>query len=133
MTNAGNKLQIELHVPDFAPVLDFYGKLGFKTVSHKLENEFGDYLVMEREGVTINFWPGSDLAYRQSHFSHFPKDAKRGYGVELIIPVTNIETFYEDAKQFANIVGDLKQRHWGAKDFRVVDPFGYYLRFSENI
>lgn len=50
-----NRLQIELHVPDFDVVLDYYGKLGFKKVWHRSEKTNADYLVMERDHVVLCF------------------------------------------------------------------------------
>jgi len=93
MSDTNNKLQIELHVPDFDIVLAFYGKLGFKKVWHRSEKTNADYLVMDREGTVLNFWPGNDNVHNQSYFRRFPKDTKRGYGVELVIPVNNVKEF----------------------------------------
>lgn len=132
MRDTNNKIQIELHVPNFDIVLDFYGKLGFKKVGHKSEESNADYLVMERDGTLLNFWPGNETVYEQSYFKQFPKDTKRGYGVELVITVDNVQAFHEHVKEFANIVNPLVKRPWGLWDFRVEDPFGYYLRITER-
>ncbi len=127
-----NHLQLELHVPDFNAALDFYGKLGFKKAWHRNEGNAGDYLVMEREGTILNFWPGNEKVWEQSYFKQFPKDTKRGYGVEIVIPVDDIEAYYEKVKQFANISSELQLRPWGIRDFRIEDPFGFYLRLTER-
>jgi lactoylglutathione lyase len=132
MADTTNKIQVELHVPDFEVVLDFYGKLGFKKVWHRSENNNADYLVMEREATLLNFWPGNENVYDQSYFKRFPKDTKRGYGVELVIPVDDVKAFHEEVKGFANIVNPLVKRPWGLWDFRIEDPFGYYLRITER-
>jgi lactoylglutathione lyase len=132
MSNTNNHLQIELHVPDFDVVLDFYGKLGFKKVWHRSEDNNADYLVMERDGTILNFWPGNENVYDQSYFKQFPKDTKRGYGVELVITVNDVQQFHEKIKDFAKIVNPLVKRPWGLWDFRIEDPFGYYLRITEK-
>lgn len=44
--------------------------------------------------------------------------------------VEDIEDYYEKAKEFANVFEPLQQRPWGLKDFRIIDPFGYYIRFT---
>lgn len=132
MSDTNNKVQIELHVPDFDTVLDFYGRLGFKKVWHRSEDNNADYLVMEREGTILNFWPGNDNVYNQSYFKNFPKDTKRGYGVELVIPVDDVKEFHDEMKGFVNIVNPLVKRPWGLWDFRIEDPFGYYLRITER-
>ena len=127
-----NRIQIELHVPDFEIVLDFYGKLGFKKVRRQNEQSNPRYLVMERQGTIINFWPGDDGVWAQPYFKKFPKDTPRGYGVEIVLPVDEIRTYYDQVKQFAQVVQPLQLRHWGLHDFRIVDPFGYYFRITER-
>ncbi len=58
-----NRIQVELHVPDFEKVLEFYGKLGFKKIWHRNEGNSGDYLVLDRQGTLLSFWPGNDGVY----------------------------------------------------------------------
>jgi uncharacterized glyoxalase superfamily protein PhnB len=127
-----NHLQVELHVPDFDTVLEFYGRLGFKKVWHRNEKNNADYLVMERDSTILNFWPGNEKVYEQSYFKQFPKDTKRGYGVELVITVDDVKVFHDKIKSFVNIVNPLVKRPWGLWDFRIEDPFGYYLRITEK-
>lgn len=126
-----NHIQVELDVPDFDPVLDFYGKLGFNVAWIRREGDRSDYLVMERSGTVLNFWPGNESVWDQPYFKDFPKTSKRGYGVEIVIPVTNIDDFYAQVKSFSTVVGGLKMQPWGVKDFRIEDPNGYYLRITE--
>lgn len=126
-----NNLQLELHVPDFETALDFYGKMGFEPVWKREEKDVGDYLVMQRDGTSLNFWPGNEEVWNQTYFKGFPRGTKRGYGVEIVIPVEDIDAYYEQVKQFANIVEKLKTQPWGLKDFRLEDPFGFYLRITE--
>jgi hypothetical protein len=127
---ANNHLQLELHVPDFSPVKDYYGKLGFEIVwEREPEGEKG-YLVMKLEDNIVCFWPGTDSVYGQSYFKNFPKNTPRGYGVELVLMIYDIESFYNKVKDFANISSALIKRPWGSTDFRCSDPFGYYLRFT---
>jgi len=129
---AVNWLQLELHVPDFKPVRDYYSKLGFKVVWERpYQNEKG-YLVMKMDNTIICFWPGTEHVYDQTYFKRFPKNTTRGYGVELVVMVDNIETYYKKVKSFANVVEPLKLRPWGLKDFRATDPFGYYIRFTSK-
>jgi predicted enzyme related to lactoylglutathione lyase len=127
-----NHIQIELHVPDFETVLEFYGKLGFKKVWHHSEKTNPHYLVMERQGTILNFWPGNDHVWEQGYFKKFPKDSVRGYGVEIFLPVDDIKSYYNEVKQFANVVAEINLRPWGLRDFRIVDPFGYYLRVTDR-
>lgn len=45
--------------------------------------------------------------------------------------IDDIEDFYKRAKKFATVVEELKRQPWGLKDFRIEDPFGFYIRFTE--
>jgi uncharacterized glyoxalase superfamily protein PhnB len=118
---------IELHVPDFKKAVEFYSRLGFKP---RWRTE--DYLVMKRKRSVLNFYGGSERVYRHSYFGHFSKNTKCGYGVEIIIPVDRVERFYLSVRKFAKIVQPLQLKKWGRRDFRIVDPFGFYLRITER-
>jgi hypothetical protein len=131
---------IELHVPDFEPILRCYKELGFATV-WKREPEGGKgYLVLEGPGPNKNvlcFWAGNDHVYTQSHFKQFERETPRGYAVEIGIMVDDIHGYYDRVLEAADTVDDLRvvrplmKRPWGLHDFRVTDPAGFYLRFTE--
>ena len=55
----------------------------------------------------------------KSTFKSFPKTLKRGYGVEIVIMVDDIDKLYANAKSFAKVVEELKVRPWGTRDFRI--------------
>lgn len=120
---------LELHVPDFAPVKDFYGRLGFAIVRE--ESGEDGYLVLRSGRNVIAFWPGSPTVASHPYFARHAPDTPRGYGVEIVIEVDDVDALYETARSFAEIVARLERRSWGARDFRVVDPFGFYLRITE--
>jgi predicted enzyme related to lactoylglutathione lyase len=123
-------MHVELHVDDFDKVKDFYSRLGFVIAREDLDTGAGGYLVLEREGAVISFWPGSEKVYGQKHFSQFPKDTPRGYGVEVVYMVDDIDTYYEEVKKHVDIAEPLRMRPWGLKDFRFTDPFGFYIRVT---
>lgn len=131
MKPAQNNILLELHVPDFEGVKDFYGKLGFKQVWERKPEADKGYLILKRGDNILCFWPGNETVKEQTYFKQFPKDTKRGYGVEIVVMVEDIESFYNEVRGSANVVEELIERPWGLKDFRVEDPFGYYLRFTE--
>ena len=118
---------IELHVSDFKKAIEFYSRLGFKLLWRT-----EDYLVMKRKRSVLNFYGGSEKVYRHSHFGRFSKNTRCGYGVEIIIPVDRLERFYKSARKFARVVQPLELKKWGRRDFRMVDPFGFYLRITER-
>lgn len=138
-----NNLIIELHVPDLRKAKDFYSELGFKVSleDEPNEEELG-YLTMvrkDRAGDTlINFYGGDDRVYDQSFFGQFPRNTKRGYEISITIVTSDIEKIYHKVQTAlkSNIVREMKkikdhEHEW--KDFRMVDPFGFYLRFTELV
>lgn len=129
-TPSKSEIILELHVPDFEKVKDFYGKLGFEVVWEKEPEGQKGYLVMKMENRILCFWSGNEEVYNHSYFKRFPKDTPRGYAVEIIIFVNDIDSYYEKVKKFAKVVEELQTRPWGDKDFRIEDPFGFYIRFS---
>lgn len=118
---------LELHVPDFDKAIEFYSKLGFRTVWRS-----EDYLVMRRGRSIINFYGDSKKVFKHSYFGRFPTKTKRGYAVEIIIMVENIKEFYKKIKRHAKVVEPLKFKRWERWDFRIEDPFGFYIRFTER-
>lgn len=93
---------------------------------------------MSRGNSILGFYCGNEEVYRHSFFSRFPRNTPRSYGVEIGIYVCDrdIAKFYAEVvrkigKKF--VVKSLMLQPWGKWDFRIVDPFGFYLRFSEPL
>ena len=124
---------VELSVPDFTKVKDFYSQLDFEVVWEEPPHKLNGYLVMKLNNSILCFFCGNDYAYQHPYFQQYPKTTKRGYGVEISIPVTDIENYYSKITTRIphNIFQPLKLQPWGKKDFRVEDCFGYFLRFNE--
>jgi lactoylglutathione lyase len=116
---------IELHVPDFKKTIAFYTLLGFHIL--RIEDSPKGYLVMKRGKSILNFYGGHRSVSEHAFFKKFPSDTKRGYGVEIILPVQHIKNFYNTIKNRVPVVKPLELKRWGAWDFRIVDPFGYYI------
>jgi predicted lactoylglutathione lyase len=130
MESAQNNILVEFHVPDFELVKEYYGKLGFEVAWERAPEDSKGYLVLTMGNNILCFWCGNERVYKQSYFKKYPKDTKRGYGVEVVVSIDNIESYYVRVSEFANVVQELIVRPWGLKDFRTEDPFGYYLRFT---
>lgn len=104
-----NNTLLELQIPDFEKAKHFYGTLGFNVIWERSPEKFKGYLVLKKD----------------------PRDSKRGYAVEIVLMVKNVEKYFEKVKGVVNIVEPLQKRPWGLVDFRIEDPFGFYLRFTE--
>ena len=125
---------IELSVPDFSKTNQFYSALGFAVVWEEPANKMNGYLVMKLHQSILCFFSGNDFVYRHPFFKQFSKNTVHGYGVEISIPVDDIVQRYQTVQQnipAVHIFQPLKEQPWGKKDFRLVDPFGYFLRFNE--
>ena len=128
---AKNNCFLELHVPDFKKAKKFYGQLGFKVVWERPPSGKKGYLVVRHSDNILCFWAGNQHVWRHSYFNRFPRTTKRGYAVEIIIMSEEIGQLYRKAKRFAKVVEELQMQPWGLRDFRIEDPFGFYIRFTE--
>jgi len=124
----------ELHIPNFETAKKFYGDLDFKVVwERKPTDKIEGYMVMKRGNSVFSFYSGTNKVYDHTYFKKFPKNTKRGYGIEIIIPINGIYFFYKkvEKKYSKQILSSLKKRFY-YPDFRMTDPFGFYLRFVER-
>lgn len=127
-------VSIELSVPSFEITKEFYCKLGFEVVWEEQPSDMNGYLVMKLNQSILCFFCGNSEVYNHPYFRNFSKVTKRGYGVEISIPVENIDECYKNVVKNISkkhIFQALKSQPWGKKDFRIEDPFGYFLRFNE--
>lgn len=121
---------VELHVPDFAPAKRFYGALGFVPLREEIGGEEG-YLVMGHGADMLRFWPGTAALGRLSHFGPSPSNAIPGYRIEIVLTFADIEAAFAAATSAGTIVEPIRERRWGLRDFRVLDPYGFYVRCTE--
>jgi lactoylglutathione lyase len=55
----------------------------------------------------------------------------RGAGVEIVLEVDDVDAMQERVRAAGHpITEPLEDRPWGLRDFRIVDPDGYYLRLT---
>ena len=138
-----NNLILELHVPNFQLARDFYTLFGFTEFRYDPEsggNSDLGYLVLGRKddiGDThLNFYGDKEKVSEHSHFVDFSPDTPRGYAVEITIPVSDVNKIWDEVKDKIpsnQISQPLKLKRWNKWDFRVVDPFGFYIRFTELV
>lgn len=126
-------VMLELHVPNFETIKKFYGDLGFKIVWERKPSEKKGYLVMKRHESVLNFFCGNEEVYKRSFFKRFSKETPRGYAVEIIIPIDDIDSFYRQIeKKYPKLIIKILEKRYDKLDFRMTDPFGFYLRFVER-
>ena len=128
-----NKLLLELHVDNFEPIKNYYTALGFEIAWEREPQDSKGYLVMSLNDNVLCFWAGNENVYKQEeYFKRFPRNTPRGYGVEIVLQINDIKSFYEQHKENLNVLEPLELRPWGLEDFRAVDPAGFYLRFTSE-
>lgn len=134
MTLIGQK--IELFVSDLDASVDFYRRvLGFEVGAQRQVVLDGNELrhVPVWSGPTMI---GLGLLARLAKSHHLRRaglDAERGIGVEFCLYVddADLDAWYERAvRECKTGIEPLVVQPWGARDFRVIDPDGYYVRIS---
>lgn len=138
-----NNLVLELHVPSFDLARQFYGQFGFDELTYDETSGGGSdlgYLVLNRKdalGETLlSFYGDKPSVAKHAYFDTYSADTPRGYGVEITIPVEDVDKLWQETKsllQDNSISQPLATKRWGDRDFRVVDPFGFYIRFTELV
>ena len=138
-----NNLVLELHVPDFQIAKNFYNIFGF--IEHKYDPHSGGnsdlgYLILRRSdeiGEThLNFYGDHKNVSNHSYFKDFSINTPRGYAVEITIPVSDVKKLWDEVKDKLTekqIAQPLTLKRWSKYDFRIVDPFGFYIRFTELV
>lgn len=117
-------LRLELFTDDLERLVDFYTTvMGFAPVRNEPQN---GYAVLVRGAVELGIlvWSadGDQSAARRPPV-----------GAEIVIEVDDIK-----AERNAVVAAggrleeDLVTRPWGLRDFRLVDPDGYYLRITNR-
>ncbi len=125
----GMTLRLELFVTDMEKSIDFYTNvLGFE----RLKGE-PTYVPVRSGSVLIGLGPAAGLP-KQHHFNPEVQNGRRGLGTEIVLEVDNIQAFFEKVKAsgYKKISSPLRKQSWGATDFRIVDPDGYYLRITSR-
>lgn len=124
----GMTLRLELFVTDMQKSIDFYTKvLGFERLKGSLS-----YVPVRSGSVVIGLGPAKGLP-KDHHFNPEVQTARRGLGAELVLEVDDVEAFYQKVKDSGHeILTPLRKRPWGATDFRIADPDGYYLRITSR-
>lgn len=120
---------VELFVSDVERSIAFYEALGFGVLKR-----WRDWLIMERDGVKLTLQGDSHAVAGPHYFTPHIGRQPRGTGVEIVVQVDDVDALYADAlAKGLNVVKPIQDRDWGARDFRVADPDGYFVRFTSPL
>lgn len=122
-------IRLELFTSNIEKTVRFYQDvLGFKP----LNSASSTYQPIQNGRVVLGIGLFESLG-NGHYFNSYQNDNKFGHGVEIVLEVDDIQLIYNKVK-LANveIESELKDRPWGLKDFRLVDPNGYYIRVTSK-
>jgi catechol 2,3-dioxygenase-like lactoylglutathione lyase family enzyme len=120
--------RVEFFVSDLDRAIDFYTRLGFVLV-----RRWEGWALVDRSGSRIGL---QEDAYARGHPHSFPPHldrVPRGVGVEVSVDVADeddLRRLYDTAQAMGCVVREWVVRGWGATDFRIADPDGYFVRFT---
>jgi uncharacterized glyoxalase superfamily protein PhnB len=121
-------LRLELFAQDHSALADFYCRvLNFDRIS-----EEPDYIAVQNGGVTLGLGPQQKLSPTH-YFDAEALRGRKGAGVEIVLEVDDIDRYHQRViERGYPIQTPLKERPWGTRDFRIVDPEGYFLRITSK-
>jgi lactoylglutathione lyase len=119
-------LRFEIFPADLDLTVDFYTRvLGFRLVRDQRADTQA-YVAMARDEVRVGAAArreGGDRSHRRPPT-----------GVELVLEVDDVVGEHDRVRDSGwPLEEDLQQRPWGLQDFRLIDPSGYYLRFTSRV
>ena len=121
------RLRLELFVKSVDESRDFYIRvLAFDEVTFQPDA----YSVFRKGDIQIALQARSHLP--DDHPLKPRSHERAGLGIEIVLEVDELDAVYSHIQEQNWPIADhLAERPWGSRDFRVVDPDGYYLRINE--
>jgi catechol 2,3-dioxygenase-like lactoylglutathione lyase family enzyme len=99
---------------------DFYvNQLGFK-----LGSDYGDYFIILVDDAELHFFAYPTLESSKSDFMVY---------LRINEGIDELYSKYLSCNPALNIIGKLELKHWGQKEFAIIDPNGTLLTFGQQI
>lgn len=122
-------MRLELFVTDHDIAIDFYTRvLGFE-----LRRRDEHYASLACGAVTIGLGLVADLPEHEDGpgFSQDRMARARGAGVEIVLETPDLDLLHQRVLDSGHRLAEpMRERPWGLRDFRLIDPDGYYLRLT---
>jgi lactoylglutathione lyase len=118
-------LRFEIFPRDLDATVEFYTRvLGFSIAQDQRRDQRA-YAALRRGAVRVGA--------AQRAVPGVPEERQPPVGVELVLEVDDVAA-ERDRVVAAGwpLEEDLQDRPWGLKDFRILDPAGYYLRITDR-
>jgi lactoylglutathione lyase len=118
-------LRFEIFPDDLDATVDFYMRvLSFRLTADR-RDERDEYVSLQRGSVRVG---AARRAVPDVRAARLPPA-----GVELVLEVDDVVAEHDRVTAAGwPLAEDLQDRPWGLKDFRILDPAGYYLRITER-
>jgi lactoylglutathione lyase len=121
----GMTLRFEIFPDDLDVIVDFYTRVLDFRLDADRRSEPVAYVSLQRDDVRIG------AVQKVSPGARAVRTPPAG--VELVLEVDDVHA--ERDRVIAAgwpLAEDLQDRPWGLKDFRILDPAGYYLRITDR-
>lgn len=126
-------LRFELFVDDVEASVRFYGAT--LRLAPPTNWSPDSYVPLRAGAVTVGVQNHTKLPV-EHHFSPAHLAGPRGVGLEIVIEVDDVDRAYAfarpEAERHGGRIEPISERPWGARDFRPVDPDGYYVRVTSR-
>lgn len=116
--------KFELFVSRPSESVDFYAALGFAVVHAQPSG----YTTLKSGSTVIALSPLP--RWLPVHWLGFLR--RPPIGTEIVLYVADLEQSRAALERSGRSPGSIGLRSWGDRDFRIVDPDGYYVRVSEG-
>lgn len=121
----GMTMRFEIFPDDLDVIVDFYTRvLHFRLTADRRSEPIG-YVSLQRDDVRIG---AVRRAAPDDRAVRLPPA-----GVELVLEIDDVTAERDRIVAVGwPLMEDLQDRPWGLKDFRILDPAGYYLRITDR-
>jgi catechol 2,3-dioxygenase-like lactoylglutathione lyase family enzyme len=120
---------VELHVADVEASIAFYEALGFR-VARRWE----DWVRLDRDGAELVLQGDAYVRGHDHYFTPHIDRSPRGTGVEVTVEVSDVDAVHAAAVAAGlRIVKPIQDRTWKARDFRLADPDGFFIRITSPL
>ena len=120
---------VEFHVADVEASIAFYEALGFSVV-----RRWEEWVRLDRDGAELVLMGDEYIRSHDHYFTPYLDRTPRGVGVEVTVEVADVDAVYAAAIAAGlGIVKPIQDRDWKARDFRLADPDGFFVRISSPL
>ena len=126
---AKRPIVVEFFVSDVDRSVDFYAHLGFHVAKR-----YEDWVLLRRGETRLGLQGDAHAVAGPHYFTPNIGRFPRGTGVEVSVQVDDVDEAYAAALAAGlNVVKPIQDRPWRARDFRVADPDGYFVRITSPL